>query len=302
MESNFTNNISTLVIPTNDPFVHLTNRINTSDWDSKRDPLLVVIPITLIYSVIFFSGVIGNIGTCIVIANNKSMHTATNYYLFSLAVSDLLLLVSGLPQEMYSIWSRHPYIFGEAFCLLQGFAAETSANATVLTITAFTVERYVAICHPFLSQTLSKLSRAVKFIILIWIFAICLAVPQALAFGIMTYDEDHKYCQITRVILPHSFEISTFVFFITPMTVITILYIRIGLQLRKSTKIIAKSRSIRMKRISCQTRVSLKRKKNQAIVCVDGRENDNNAAGPFDKRENNCIHSTQATKHVVKML
>lgn len=127
----------------------------------KRDSLYIVIPITIIYGIIFFTGVVGNISTCIVISRNKSMHTATNYYLFSLAVSDLLLLISGLPQEIYSIWSRYPYVFGEVFCVLRGLAAETSANATVLTITAFTVERYVAICHPFLSHTMSKLSRLV---------------------------------------------------------------------------------------------------------------------------------------------
>lgn len=107
----------------------------------KRDSLYIVLPITVIYAVIFFTGLIGNISTCVVIARNKSMHTATNYYLFSLAVSDLLLLVFGLPPEMYYIWSNFPYIFGETFCIIQSFASETSANATVLTITAFTIER-----------------------------------------------------------------------------------------------------------------------------------------------------------------
>lgn len=107
----------------------------------RRDSLYIVLPITVLYAVIFFTGLIGNISTCVVIARNKSMHTATNYYLFSLAVSDLLLLVSGLPSEMYYIWSNFPYVFGEAFCIVQSFSAETSANATVLTITAFTVER-----------------------------------------------------------------------------------------------------------------------------------------------------------------
>lgn len=63
---------------------------------------------------------------------------------------------------------RYPYIFGSLFCFLRGLLAETSGNATVLTITGFTVERYLAICHPFLSHTMSKLSRAVKFILLIW--------------------------------------------------------------------------------------------------------------------------------------
>lgn len=122
-------------------------------YGPKRDPLYVVIPITFIYLLIFVTGVVGNISTCIVISKNKSMHTATNYYLFSLAISDFLLLVSGVPQEVYSIWSRYPYVFGEGFCVVRGLMAETAANATVLTITSFTAERYLAICHPFLQHT-----------------------------------------------------------------------------------------------------------------------------------------------------
>jgi hypothetical protein len=61
----------------------------------KHLPLAVVVPITLIYVTIFVSGVVGNVAVCVVIARNKSMRTATNYYLFSLAVSDLMLLLLG---------------------------------------------------------------------------------------------------------------------------------------------------------------------------------------------------------------
>lgn len=47
-----------------------------------RDPLSVAIPMTVVYVVILLSGLLGNISTCIVIARNTYMHTATNYYLF----------------------------------------------------------------------------------------------------------------------------------------------------------------------------------------------------------------------------
>lgn len=56
---------------------------------------IILILLTVIYVIIFITGVLGNVVTCIVIAKNKGMHTAVNYYLFSLAVSDLLLLISG---------------------------------------------------------------------------------------------------------------------------------------------------------------------------------------------------------------
>ncbi|KAI4459876.1 g-protein coupled receptor [Holotrichia oblita] len=177
------------------------------------------------------------------------MHTATNYYLFSLAISDLFLLISALLPEMYRIWSPENYIFGQTFCIIQGFAAETSVNATVLTITAFTVERYVAICHPFLSHTIAKLSRIVKFIIAIWVAALCLAIPQAIQFGV-EYDvrdnvETSMCSVVTEGLFQHSFEISTFLFFVGPMTLITVLYVLIALKLRKSGKQCRISRSSR---------------------------------------------------------
>lgn len=214
---------------------YLLNEHLVAMFGPKRDPLYVVIPITCIYLVIFVTGVVGNISTCIVIARNRSMHTATNYYLFSLAVSDFLLLIAGVPQEMYLIWSKYPYVFGEVFCVMRGMMAEAAANATVLTITAFTVERYVAICHPFLSHTMSKLSRAVRLIGGVWVLSILLAVPQALQFGLITVG-GLDYCDVTRTIIEHSFELSTFVFFVGPMSLITVLYVLIGLKLRSASQ------------------------------------------------------------------
>ncbi|XP_002054764.2 pyrokinin-1 receptor [Drosophila virilis] len=203
---------------------------------AQRDPLAIVIPVTVVYCLIFLTGVVGNISTCIVIKKNRSMHTATNYYLFSLAISDFMLLLSGVPQEMYFIWSKYPYVFGEYFCIGRGLLAETSANATVLTITAFTVERYMAICHPFLGQAMSKLSRAIRIIVLIWLLAVLTAIPQAAQFGINSYAGVDK-CVVVRVIVQHSFQLSTFIFFFAPMSIILVLYLCIGLHLYRSSVI-----------------------------------------------------------------
>uniref|UniRef100_A0A182W5Y8 G-protein coupled receptors family 1 profile domain-containing protein n=1 Tax=Anopheles minimus TaxID=112268 RepID=A0A182W5Y8_9DIPT len=181
-----------------------------------RDTLWIVIPISIIYSTIFVIGVLGNIITCIVISRNKSMHTATNYYLFSLAISDLLLLITGVPQDIYHIWYRFPYPFGNTVCQMAGFASETFANATVLTITAFTVES--------------------------------LAIPQALS---MQIDTEFRTCTVRHEQTKHVFFISTVLVFVCPMSVITILYILIWLQLRRSKVVRCgsyRSSSVRLKR------------------------------------------------------
>lgn len=75
-------------------------------WGPVRSHLVIVYALTVIYGFIFIFGFFGNIITCVVVIRNKYMHTVTNFYLLSLAVSDLLLLVSGLPMEMYQIWFR----------------------------------------------------------------------------------------------------------------------------------------------------------------------------------------------------
>lgn len=113
--------------------IQLSDEFYVVEEDDNRDSLYLVIPITFIYAMIFITGCIGNISTCIVIARNKSMYSATNYYLFSLAISDFVLLISGVPMELYHIWYKNEFIFGEGFCIIRNMINEMSANATVLT-------------------------------------------------------------------------------------------------------------------------------------------------------------------------
>lgn len=86
---------------------------------------------------------------------------------------------------------------------------------------------------------MSKLSRAVKYIFLIWILSIGFAVPQALQTGIVQAENGNSWCTVVeeRVLIEHSFELATVLFFFAPMSLITVLYILIGVKLRSSTMI-----------------------------------------------------------------
>lgn len=82
---------------------------------------------------------------------------------------------------------------------------------------------------------MSKLSRAVRLILLVWVISIGFAIPQALQFGV-TLDNGFEQCDaIKDPLIPHLFELSTFLFFLAPMSLITILYVLIGLKLRSSS-------------------------------------------------------------------
>ncbi|XP_060584543.1 pyrokinin-1 receptor-like [Ruditapes philippinarum] len=234
------------------PWLNLLPRVRHKQrtvWDyllevhgPRRGPLATVIAITCVYGFIFLSGIFGNVCTCLVIVKNKYMHTATNYYLFNLAIADLLLLIVGLPPETYSIWSAYPWIFGEAFCIVRTMLAEMSTNASILTITAFTIERYVAICYPMKAQTMSGLKRVIRVIVAIWFLAAISSVPLTVQFKVV-YAVDTRnsnipesaYCGIGETNhIERTFEISTFLFFVFPMTLVSVMYTLIALAIRKS--------------------------------------------------------------------
>ena len=148
--------------------------------------------LTLVYCAIFVIGVAGNMCNCLVIADsrNRYMKTATNYYLFSLSISDLLLLIFGVPHDLIDLWHPSQYLFGQFVCIARGWISEASTNASVLVIVAFSVERYLAICHPLRAHTLSHLSRAVKIILLIWLVASTCALTVVWQLGIETVRLD----------------------------------------------------------------------------------------------------------------
>jgi hypothetical protein len=59
----------------------------------QRQPNEKLIPLTITYVAMAITGIIGNLSVCCVILRIPYMRSATNYYLFSLAVSDLLILL-----------------------------------------------------------------------------------------------------------------------------------------------------------------------------------------------------------------
>ncbi|XP_059145450.1 pyrokinin-1 receptor-like [Physella acuta] len=208
----------------------------------KHESLTTGVIITLIYVTILITGVVGNFCTCLVIIRNKYMRTVTNYYLFNLSVSDLLLLLLGLPQEINHTWSAYPFPLGETFCRFRYWASEVSSNVSILTITAFTVERYIAICHPIKFPTYPGLSRPLRVMAAVWIISTICAIPIALQFEIhyvrwqrKIIPESARCSMLTSDVAMTVFQVSTFLFFIIPMTLIALLYFFIALAIRRST-------------------------------------------------------------------
>ena len=61
---------------------------------------------TICQSSVFLVGVVGNLVVVVTVRGTKSLHTTTNCYLVSLAISDLITLVSSVPQVWFLRESR----------------------------------------------------------------------------------------------------------------------------------------------------------------------------------------------------
>ncbi|KAE9418413.1 hypothetical protein Angca_009594, partial [Angiostrongylus cantonensis] len=138
----------------------------------------IVIPTVVSYFIILIVGTIGNVCTCVVIIHVKSMHTHTNFYLLSLAFSDLVVLTFGLPMELYGALDiAYPYQFPEWICKGRAYLTEFTSYASILVICSFTVERWLAICYPIRSKSVRKISRAYLTIFVLWIVSSIAAIP-----------------------------------------------------------------------------------------------------------------------------
>lgn len=69
----------------------------------------------------------------------------------------------------------------------------------------------------------------------------CCLLLQALQFGIVSGPigptKNSTFCLPKQTLIEHSFEIATFVFFVAPMVLITVLYCLIGLTLRNASNV-----------------------------------------------------------------
>lgn len=216
----------------------------------------VFLPVCLTYLLIFLVGAVGNVLTCTVITRNKVMWTPTNYYLFSLAVSDLLVLLLGMPLELYDMWQNYPFLLGKGGCYFKIFLFETVCFASILNVTALSVERYIAVVHPLRAKYVVTRTHAKRVILTVWGVSVLCALPNTSLHGIKTLlplssglggDECGDDCNqgegipdsaICTLVKPQwmynlTIQITALLFFILPMLTISVLYLLIGMQLKR---------------------------------------------------------------------
>lgn len=197
------------------------------------------LPVSVVYALIFVVGVMGNLLVCLVILRHQTLKTPTNYYLFSLAVSDLLVLLFGMPLEVYEMWYNYPFLFGPVGCYFKTALFETVCFASILSVTTVSIERYVAIVHPFRAKLECTRRRALRILSLVWGFSVVFSLPNTSIHGIeFQYFPNGSSvpgsatCTVTKPMWVYNsiIQATSFLFYVLPMTLISILYYLMGLR------------------------------------------------------------------------
>lgn len=187
----------------------LRPRLNSSAQEDEdlqvNTDLYSKVVVTLIYAAVFAVGALGNSITLYILLTKKSLQhlqSTVHYHLLSLAVSDLLILVVSMPVELYNfIWFHYPWVFGDAVCRGYYFLRDSCSYATVLNICSLSVERYLAVCHPFKAKSIVSSSRTKKLISATWITSFAFAAPMLFVMG-QKVRQGEKIC--TAVVSPLS--------------------------------------------------------------------------------------------------
>lgn len=99
------------------------------------------IGIAAVYGLIIIVGLVGNVTLMKTCLSVKSMRTVPNLFLSSLALGDLLLLVTCAPVDA-SRYLVDQWLFGRVGCKLIPFIQLTSVGVSVFTLTALSADRY----------------------------------------------------------------------------------------------------------------------------------------------------------------
>ncbi|CAF1083764.1 unnamed protein product [Rotaria sp. Silwood1] len=137
----------------------------------------------------FFSiiGIIGNLLVCLAIATERRLQNRTNWFLFSLALADML--VSGLViplavvKEFTGFW-----ILGPALCDLWIFLDVCSCTSSIMHIVVISIDRYLAINDPLNTRNRQQKCKILVLIILVWLIAILLSSPMIVLGAINPYN------------------------------------------------------------------------------------------------------------------
>lgn len=226
-------------------FAHFDYHCIASWNTSCSSELLNLNPRNLIvfffFSVFSLLTVGGNMLVIVSITTSKQLHTATNFVILSLAMSDFL--VGGLMMPLQCVLFVDVCLYHTiVLCPLYHFISTIVGNVSLYNVVLIATDRYLALCHPF--HYVAKMSSRVvlKCVGFVWILS--LFYNLSLMYIVISEGGQTNVICIQACAIPvnNTWGHVDFIFnFIVPCLLIIILYVRVLAVALRHAKVISVS-------------------------------------------------------------
>lgn len=186
----------------------------------------------LIFGLIFTLGVLGNSLVITVLAQRKpgQQRSTTNIFILNLSVADLSYLLFCIPFQS-TVYMLPTWILGAFICKFIHYFFTVSMLVSIFTLSAMSVDRYIAIVHCRKSSSIRVARHALIGVLVIWVLSFAMATPVAYYQGIVESEDNSTFCW--EVWPDHGrrkiYVVCTFVFgYVLPLILISFCYAKVG--------------------------------------------------------------------------
>ncbi|XP_053975397.1 tachykinin-like peptides receptor 99D isoform X2 [Hylaeus volcanicus] len=169
-------------------YYNTTNGTNITDLQQRNQ---FVLPWwrQMIWTLLFAGMIIvatgGNLIVIWIVLAHKRMRTVTNYFLVNLSIADALVSTLNVTfNYIYMLNSHWP--FGTLYCKICQFIAVLTICASVFTLMAISIDRYMAIMNPLRPRMGRRTTLCVA--VVIWIVGAVLSLPMLLFYTTYTQN------------------------------------------------------------------------------------------------------------------
>ncbi|XP_011641640.1 tachykinin-like peptides receptor 99D isoform X1 [Pogonomyrmex barbatus] len=139
---------------------------------------------------LLFAGMItvatgGNLIVIWIVLAHRRMRTVTNYFLVNLSIADAMVSTLNVTFNYTYMLNSH-WPFGTLYCKISQFIAVLTICASVFTLMAISIDRYMAIVNPLKPRMGKKATLCVA--IVIWIIGAILSLPMLLFYTTYTQN------------------------------------------------------------------------------------------------------------------
>lgn len=186
----------------------------------------------LVFGLIFTLGVMGNSMVITVLARSKpgKPRSTTNIFILNLSVADLSYLLFCIPFQS-TIYMMPTWVLGAFICKFIHYFFTVSMLVSIFTLSAMSVDRYIAIVHSRKSSTIRVARHALVGVIIIWILSLAMAAPVAYHQILFESRENSTYCWEVWANQNHKkiYVVCTFVFgYVLPLLLISFCYAKVS--------------------------------------------------------------------------